>query len=92
MSWRSWTPSSTATSAAIAAHHDPGPDSMVRIAVAPCSPFSVSSDLMKQAAVLARDQDVRLHTHLAETADEDAFCRERFGCAPVDYMGVARLA
>ena len=59
---------------------------MLRIAVAPCSPFSVTDTLLKEAAALARDKGVRLHTHLAETMDEDAFCRERFGCGPVDYM------
>ena len=59
---------------------------MLRIAVAPCSPFSVTDTLLEEAAALARDKGVRLHTHLAETMDEDAFCRERFGCGPVDYM------
>jgi cytosine/adenosine deaminase-related metal-dependent hydrolase len=58
---------------------------MVRIAVAPCSPFSVTGDLMREAATLARRRGVRLHTHLAETADEDAFCRDRFGCSPLEY-------
>jgi len=66
--------------------HDASPDSMLRIGVAPCSPFSVTDTLLKEAAALARDKGVRLHTHLAETMDEDAFCRERFGCGPVDYM------
>ena len=74
------------TEAAIDAHHDPAPDVMVRIGVAPCSPFSVTEDLLTRAAALARRKGVRLHTHLAETKDEDDFCRERFGCSPVDYM------
>jgi cytosine/adenosine deaminase-related metal-dependent hydrolase len=76
----------TATAAAIDVHHDPAADSMLRIAVAPCSPFSVTRDLMRSAAGLARDRGVRLHTHLAETVEEDAFCRERFGCSPAEYV------
>lgn len=75
-----------ATADAIDTHHDPSPDSMLRIGVAPCSPFSVTATLLKEAAVLARDKGVRLHTHLAETTDEEVFCRERFGCAPVDHI------
>ncbi|MGN6413620.1 8-oxoguanine deaminase [Flexivirga sp.] len=75
-----------ATAAAIDAHHDASPDAMVRVGVAPCSPFSVTTDLLREAARLARDRGVRLHTHLAETLDEDDFCRERFGQAPIDYM------
>ena len=74
-----------ATAAAIDRWHDPAPDAMVRIAVAPCSPFSVTEELMRDAAQLARSRGVRLHTHLAETTDEDAFCRERFGCTPAQY-------
>jgi cytosine/adenosine deaminase-related metal-dependent hydrolase len=74
-----------ATEAAIDRWHDPSPDSMLQIAVAPCSPFSVTSRLMREAAVLARRKGVRLHTHLAETDDEDAFCWKRFGCSPVEY-------
>jgi cytosine/adenosine deaminase-related metal-dependent hydrolase len=74
-----------ATEAAIDRWHDSSFDAMVRIAVAPCSPFSVTGDLMREAATLARRRGVRLHTHLAETADEDAFCRERFGCSPLEY-------
>lgn len=73
------------TAAAIEQHHDPSPSAMVRVAVAPCSPFSVTSDLMREAASLARAHGVRLHTHLAETVEEDAFCRDRFGCTPVEY-------
>src|SRR6185437_6016730 len=75
-----------ATSEAISAFHDPEPGSMVRMGVAPCSPFSVTGDLMRAAASLARDRRVRLHTHVAETADEDKFCAERFGCTPVEYL------
>ncbi len=75
-----------ATEQAISAFHDPGPGSMLRVAVAPCSPFSVTGELMTAAAGLARDRQVRLHTHLAETADEDGFCKERFGCTPVEYL------
>ena len=74
-----------ATEAAIDRWHDPSPDAMLQIAVAPCSPFSVTSKLMSEAAVLARRKGVRLHTHLAETDDEEDFCRERFGCTPVEY-------
>ena len=75
----------TATEAAIDRWHDPSPGSMVRVAVAPCSPFSVTGDLMREAADLARRRGVLLHTHLAETADEAEFCRERFGCSPLEY-------
>ncbi len=75
-----------ATADAIARWHDPSPGSMLRIAVAPCSPFSVTGDLMRESAVLAREHGVHLHTHLAETTDEDAFCRERFGASPLDYV------
>jgi len=75
-----------ATAAAIDEHHDSGPDSMLRVGVSPCSPFSVTGELLEQAAALARDKGVRLHTHLAETVDEDSFCRERFGCSPVEYV------
>lgn len=75
-----------ATGRAIAAFHDPEPGSMLRMGVAPCSPFSVTGELMRAAAELARAQGVRLHTHLAETVDEDEFCFERFGCDPVEYL------
>lgn len=74
------------TEEAIRRFHDPAPGAMVRVGVAPCSPFSVTEDLMRQAAGLARQHGVRLHTHLAETLDEARFCRERFGCSPVDYV------
>jgi cytosine/adenosine deaminase-related metal-dependent hydrolase len=75
-----------ATEAAIDAHHDPSPDSMLRIGVAPCSPFSVTETLLAASAELARRRGVRLHTHLAETTDEDEYCRERFGRSPAQYM------
>ncbi len=67
-------------------YHDPNPNAMTRIALAPCSPFSVTTDLMKQTAALAADKHVRLHTHLAETLDEERFCLQRFGLRPVDYL------
>ena len=59
---------------------------MTRVALAPCSPFSVTTRLMKDTAALAEKEDVLLHTHLAETQDEEAFCLETFGARPVDYM------
>lgn len=71
---------------AVRAHHDPSFGSMCRIALAPCSPFSVSGELMTQSAALARELGVRLHTHIAETTDEEQFCLERFGARPVDYV------
>jgi cytosine/adenosine deaminase-related metal-dependent hydrolase len=76
----------TATEDAIARFHDPAPGAMVRVAVAPCSPFSVTAKLMTEAADLARRAGVRLHTHLAETSDEEDFCRERFGASPTEYV------
>jgi len=66
-------------------HHDREPYSMCRVVVAPCSPFSVSADLMRSSAELARSYGVRLHTHVAETLDEERFCLERYGCRPVQY-------
>ena len=66
--------------------HDPNPGSMTRIVLAPCSPFSVTGELMKQSADLARNYGVHLHTHLAETQDEEAFCQQQFGHRPVAYM------
>ncbi len=75
----------TATAAAIEKYHDPSPEAMVRVAVAPCSPFSVTGELLTRSAELARAHGVRLHTHLAETADELDFCREQFGCTPTEY-------
>jgi cytosine/adenosine deaminase-related metal-dependent hydrolase len=71
---------------AIERWHDPSPGSMLRIALAPCSPFSVTGELMREAAELARARGVRLHTHLAETLDEEDFCRERFGRTPLEYV------
>jgi len=67
-------------------YHDPKPGSKVQIVLAPCSPFSVTTDLMRQSAQLARAYHVHLHTHLAETEDEEAFCLEMFGHKPVAYM------
>ncbi|HEX2991389.1 MAG TPA: 8-oxoguanine deaminase [Anaerolineales bacterium] len=67
-------------------YHDPQPGAFVQIVLAPCSPFSVTSDLMKQSARLAREYGVHLHTHLAETEDEEQFCLQRFGYRPVGYM------
>ncbi len=69
----------------IDAFHDPADNAMVRIAIAPCSPFSVSRDLMREAALLAADKGVRLHTHLAENAEDVAFSLEAFGCRPGAY-------
>ncbi|RCV49860.1 8-oxoguanine deaminase [Marinitenerispora sediminis] len=74
-----------ATAAAIEEHHDRGFDSMTRLAVAPCSPFSVSRELMTGAATLARALGVRMHTHLAETVEEEERCQAEFGCTPVEY-------
>ncbi|CAN5609490.1 8-oxoguanine deaminase [soil metagenome] len=65
--------------------HDPRDGAMVRIGVAPCSPFSVSQELMRDAALLARDKGVMLHTHLAEDADDVAYSLARFGCRPGQY-------
>ena len=70
----------------VAAHHDPSFGAMVRVALAPCSPFSVSPALMRRTAELAERLDVRLHTHLAEDPDEDTFCLERFGRRPVEQF------
>lgn len=70
----------------IARYHDASPDAMVQVALAPCSPFSVTTSLMAATARLAERTGVRLHTHLAETADEEAFCLSRFGCRPLDYL------
>ena len=69
----------------IAEHHDPAPNARLRIAVGPCSPFSVTTELMTGAAELARRTGVRLHTHLAETLDEQEQCQREFGCTPVEY-------
>jgi cytosine/adenosine deaminase-related metal-dependent hydrolase len=74
------------SAAAVARFHDRSHGSMTQIALAPCSPFSVTTQLMGSTAQLAADLDVRLHTHLAEDIDEDQFCIERFGCRPVEYL------
>jgi cytosine/adenosine deaminase-related metal-dependent hydrolase len=71
---------------AIARWDDPSPGAMLRIALAPCSPFSVTRELMVETADLARLFGVRLHTHLAETLEEEVFCQERFGMRPVQYL------
>ncbi len=76
----------TACAGAIDRFHDPAPDAMVRIALAPCSPFSVTKELMAETATFARERGVRLHTHMAETLDEEAFCLELFGVRPVEYL------
>ena len=71
---------------AIDRFHDPAPGAMVRVALAPTSPFSVTRELMADTAGLARARGVRLHTHLAETRDEEDFCLERFGVRPLQYL------
>jgi cytosine/adenosine deaminase-related metal-dependent hydrolase len=75
-----------ASEEAVDRYHDPSPGSMLRVALAPCSPFSVTPELMSETARLARRRNVRLHTHLAETKDEEQFCREKFGVRPVEYL------
>jgi cytosine/adenosine deaminase-related metal-dependent hydrolase len=75
-----------ASEEAIGRFHDPSPGSMLRVALAPCSPFSVTRSLMAEAAELARKKGVRLHTHLAETRDEEDFCLEQYGVRPVEYL------
>ncbi|MGJ5079970.1 8-oxoguanine deaminase [Bradyrhizobium sp. HKCCYLS3013] len=70
----------------VTTYHERGPDAMVQIALAPCSPFSVTGSLMQKTAALADKLDVRLHTHLAETEDENRFCEQMFGCRPLDYL------
>src|SRR3972149_3219322 len=68
-------------------YHDPHPYARLRVGLAPCSPFSVTGDLMREAAALARSYDkVYLHTHVAETQDEERFCLEKFGVRPAEYM------
>jgi cytosine/adenosine deaminase-related metal-dependent hydrolase len=74
------------TERAIGKFHDPAPAAMVRIAVAPCAPFTVTQQLMRESAELARRTGVRLHTHLAETDDEHDYCLEHFGCTPAEYL------
>ncbi|MEV6006361.1 8-oxoguanine deaminase [Streptomyces sp. NPDC051976] len=75
-----------ATEEAIDRHHDASFGSMLHIAAAPCSPFSVSTELLREAAVLARRKGVRLHTHGSETVEEEKFCHELFGMGPTDYF------
>ena len=75
-----------ASAEAVERYHDPSFDSLVRVAIAPCSPFSVTADLLREAAVLARSLEVRLHTHASETLEEDADRRERFGMTPTQYL------
>jgi 8-oxoguanine deaminase len=67
-------------------YHERGEAAMVQVALAPCSPFSVTTSLMRSTADLAEKLDVRLHTHLAETEDENKFCEHLFGCRPLDYL------
>ena len=67
-------------------YHDPRPRAMLRLALAPCAPFSVSEDLMRRTADLARENGLRLHTHLAETKDEERYCLEVYGCRPVEFV------
>jgi cytosine/adenosine deaminase-related metal-dependent hydrolase len=74
-----------ATEEAVRRFHDPSPGAMVRVAAAPCSPFSVSPRLMRETADLARALGVRMHTHLAETREEDAYCRQALGRTPAEY-------
>jgi cytosine/adenosine deaminase-related metal-dependent hydrolase len=69
-----------------AAFHETGPGARVQIAVAPCSPFSVTKELMEESAALARRLGLLLHTHLAETVEEEEYCRQELGCSPVEYM------
>ena len=70
----------------IGAYHERGDGAVIQIGLAPCSPFSVTQEIMKASAALAEAHDVRLHTHLAETMDEEAFCLEMFGLRTVDYL------
>ncbi|MET7641147.1 8-oxoguanine deaminase [Streptomyces sp. NPDC005438] len=76
----------TATEEAVDRYHDPSFGSMLHIAVAPCSPFSVSTELLRQGAELARRKGVRLHTHGSETVEEERYCHERHGMGPTDYF------
>jgi cytosine/adenosine deaminase-related metal-dependent hydrolase len=75
-----------ATDEAISRFHDSAPGSMLRIAVGPCSPFSVSPELMRESAALARRRGVRLHTHIAETLDEEDYCRKTFDRRPLELL------
>ncbi len=71
---------------AVEQFHDGRPGSMRSVVIAPCSPFSVTPDLMRESAAMARELGVGLHTHVAETADEEEYCLENFGARPVEYM------
>ncbi|MFJ3659237.1 8-oxoguanine deaminase [Streptomyces sp. NPDC090119] len=75
-----------ATEATVRAHHDSSFGALTQVAIAPCSPFSVSTELMKQGAELARRLGVRLHTHGSETVEEEKFCHELFGMGPTEYF------
>jgi len=70
----------------VARYHDPSPGSMLQVAFAPCSPFSVSRELMRETALLARQRGVRLHTHLAENDHDIAYSQEKFGRTPTEYV------
>jgi len=74
------------TDEAVTRLHDPRPGAMLRVAVAPCSPFSVTPRLMRESAALARRRGVRLHTHIAETVDEEAYCQSKFGRRPLELL------
>ncbi len=76
----------TETERAIDAHHDPAPGAMVRISVAPCSPFTVTEELLRGAAGLARRRGVLMHTHGAETVEEEQFCADKFGVTPTEFL------
>jgi cytosine/adenosine deaminase-related metal-dependent hydrolase len=75
-----------ASADAVDEFHDPAPGAMTRVVIAPCSPFSVTPELMRRAADLAREKGVHLHTHVAETLDEEQFCLETSGMRPVEMM------
>lgn len=70
----------------ISRYHDTSEYAMTRVALAPCAPFNAREDLFRETATLARRHGVLIHTHLAETADEDRYCLERFGCRPLEYV------
>src|SRR4029453_11746651 len=72
--------------AQVGRHHDSSPGAMVRVALAPCSPFTVTMRLLQQTVDLAERLDVRLHTHLAENAEDDDYALGHFGCRPVEYF------
>lgn len=70
----------------LASFHEHGPGAQVQIVAAPCTPFTSTKELMRETAELARRLGLRLHTHLAETVDEEAYCLETYGCRPIDYL------